>query len=81
MAGSFWETTCQPNPSRFRPHLLPSMLWDYSGGARAWNSSFSVDRARSLELHSKGVRCVPCACLWPGALLCPRRRRFSVTDT
>jgi hypothetical protein len=23
MAGSFWETACQPNPGRFRPHSLP----------------------------------------------------------
>ncbi len=25
MAGSFWETACQPNPSRFRLHSLPWM--------------------------------------------------------
>ncbi len=23
MAGRFWETACQPNPGRFRPHSLP----------------------------------------------------------
>ncbi len=26
MACSFWETVCQPNPCRFRPHSLPWML-------------------------------------------------------
>ncbi len=25
MARSFWETACQPNPGRFRPHSLPWM--------------------------------------------------------
>jgi hypothetical protein len=26
MARSFWETACQPNPGRFRPHSLPWMI-------------------------------------------------------
>ncbi len=26
MAGSFWETACQPNPGRSRPHSLGQMV-------------------------------------------------------
>ncbi len=31
MAHSFWETECQPNPGRFRPHSLPWMPWMPTG--------------------------------------------------
>jgi hypothetical protein len=54
------------------------LLWDYDGGGRRGNGAFSVDLARSLELHAEGIDSVPCACR--GALPCPRSRWFRVFD-
>ena len=62
-------------------HLLTRgpLPWDYDSGARYGNHCLSVDFARSLELLSEDVRCVPCACR--GTLSCPRLRWFRVADT
>jgi hypothetical protein len=42
MARSFWETACQPNPGRFRPHSLP---WMAGAAARGRCSSHARRRA------------------------------------
>ncbi len=52
------------------------LLWDYDGGGRLGNRGFSVDLARSLELHAEGIASVPCACR--GALPCQWSRWFGV---
>jgi hypothetical protein len=52
------------------------LKWDYDGGHRVGNSSFTVDLRRSLELRNEGVDTVACGCQ-PGGL-CPRGRWFRV---
>ncbi len=52
------------------------LLWDYDGGAHAFNRAFSVDLARSTALRLEGVDTVQCACY--GVRPCLRNRWFCV---
>jgi hypothetical protein len=52
------------------------LLWDYDGGSRVGNGTFSVDTALSIALSQAGVGTVRCGC--SGLEPCPRNRWFSI---
>ncbi len=68
MAGSFWKTTCQPDPGRFCPHSLPLMSQGLaplqSAQSEKGASSCRPSRSAVRELYRTLCRAQQCLTEW-----------------
>jgi hypothetical protein len=55
MARSFWETACQPNPGRFRPHSLdvPNGHPNPEASVTGFDAAHSSDLKRKLVVKQR----------------------------